>query len=77
MSSNSPGNDRLLASILRPIARPQHYRKQFRIAGIFVVAAAFIYFFFGLLPLAGLVVIGGFVTRYALKRNIVRKSLGR
>jgi len=67
MSSHSSNRDKVVTSIARPIAHPDRYRKQFWMAGTFVVLAVFTYLFLGLLPLVVLLVIGAFATRFAVR----------
>ncbi len=67
MSSNPSNKDRMLLAIARPIAHPNRYRRQFRLAGASVVLAAAVYFLFGTLAFVGLIVIGGIATRLVLK----------
>jgi hypothetical protein len=65
-----PSNkDRFITSIAKPVANPARYRRHFRIAGAAIVVAAAVYLFFGSLPLLGLIIAGGFATRYVLKHK--------
>jgi len=69
MSSDFSSKTKMITSIARPVAHPERYRKQFWMAGTFVVVAVVAYFVLGLLPLILLLVAGAVVTRFVAKKR--------